>query len=63
MNVSTKIKQALAFLDTWSVAYKDGSIKSKVYRRETHEDKHLHFTSSRPLEHKKGVVKTGQYNE
>ena len=57
-NVSATTEQALAFLDTWSVVYEDGSIKSKLYRTETHEDKHLHITSNPPLEHKKGVVKT-----
>ena len=42
-NTITKSERALAFLDTWSVVNVDGSIKTKVYRKE-----YLHFSSNQP---------------
>ena len=53
-NISTRTERALALLDTWSVVYDVGSIKTKVYHKETHMVQYLHFSSNHPLEHKRG---------
>ena len=51
-------ERGLTFLDTLSVINEDETIKTRVYRKDTHADQYLNFQSSHPLQHKKGVVKT-----
>ncbi|XP_070532995.1 uncharacterized protein [Ptychodera flava] len=50
--------RSLAFLDTLSVVQEDGSINLKIYRKPTHTDQYLNFTSNHPLQQKLGVIQT-----
>ncbi len=48
----------LTFLDTNTIRREDGSLKVTIYRKPTHTDQYLHFSSNHLLQHKLGVVQT-----
>ena len=48
----------LPFLDIFLKHNLDGSISTSVYRKPTHTDQYLDFSSHHPLSHKAAVVKT-----
>ena len=56
--LENKTERGLAFLDMLSVVNEDTSIKTRVYRKETHKNQYLNFQRNHLLEHKRGVVKS-----
>ena len=48
----------LLFLDILLKKDEDGTISTSVYRKHTHTDQYLQFSSHHPLSHKLSVVKT-----
>ena len=49
---------SLSFLDDLLSRDPDGSIRTSVFRKPTHTDKYLQFSSHHPLNHKMSVIKT-----
>ena len=45
-------------MDVLIVKKEDGRVKLLVYRKKSHTDQYLHFTSHHPLQHKLGVIYT-----
>ena len=51
-------ENALAFLDSLSCVKTDGTLKLKIYRKATHTDQYLSFSSNHPIEHKLSVIRS-----
>ena len=49
---------SIAMLDTLITRNPNGSLSFSVYRKSTHTDQYLSFSSHQPLEHKLGVIRT-----
>ena len=47
-DVSVNVERTLAFLNMWTVVKPNGSISTKVFRKETQTDHYLNFSSNLP---------------
>ena len=46
----------LPFLDVLIVQNEEGDVKLQIYRKPTHTNQYLNFSSHQPIEHKLSVV-------
>ena len=53
-----EVEGKIAMLDTNIKRNANGNLTFSVYRKPTHTDQYLQFTSNQPLQHKLGVVRT-----
>ncbi len=52
--VAERVDRLLPFLDTRLIIKDDVSIKTKVFRKDTHTHQYLHLDSNHPLERERG---------
>jgi hypothetical protein len=51
-------ERSISFLDVWVTRNLDGSFTTSVYRKPTHSDRYLHFSSDHPLQQKLSAIHT-----
>ncbi len=56
--VELETNHELSFLDTLIHHHENGTIATKVYRKQTHTNQYLQFDSHQPMAHKQAVIKT-----
>ncbi len=61
--VELETNHELSFLDTLIYHHENGTITTKVYRKQTHTNQYLQFDSHHPMAHKQVVIKTLQQSQ
>jgi hypothetical protein len=51
-------ERSISFLDVWVTRNIDGTFVTSVYRKPTHSDRYLHFSSDHPLQQKLSAIHT-----